>query len=100
MLCGETYAQQRFSNTEFLRALADWMTIPDPQSRPSAESALRKWCRLGGRIYTVNKEWQPRPREEDLMWIAWDMVSLYEVSRHYGRSALEGLFSLRPYNPL
>ena len=91
---------QRFSNTEFLRPLADSMTTPDPLSRPSAEDTLLEWHRLREGIYTVNKEWRPRPREEDLMWVAWDMVSLYEVSRQYGASILEGLSSLWSYNPL
>ena len=85
---------QHFSNTEFLRSLADWMTAADPTSRPSAEDALVEWHRLREGIYTVNKEWRPRPRDEDLMWVAWDTVSFYEVSKLYGRSILDGLSSL------
>lgn len=90
----------RFSNTEFLRPLANRMTVADPRSRPSAEEALVEWRRLREGIYTFNKEWRPRPREEDIMGIAWDAVSLYNISMYYTRSILDGLYSLWSHSPL
>ena len=76
------------------------MITRDPERRPSAEDALRDWYRLRDGIYTVNKEWRPRPRGENLLGIALDAISLCDISLYYTRAVLEGLFRQQSHNPL
>jgi hypothetical protein len=76
------------------------MTEELPAQRPSAGQALLEWHRLRGEIYAFNKEWRPRPREEDIMRVAWDMISLYDVSTYYVKSLLGGLSSIWSHTPL
>ena len=85
---------QRFSNLEFIRPLADRMATPDPNLRPTAEAALNEWQTLRETVYTVHKEWRPRPREDDFLGIARDMVSLYEVSLYYSKAVFGALLGL------
>ena len=88
---------QRFSNLEFIRPLADNMATPEPNSRPSAEAALNAWRTLREKVYTVHKEWRPRPREDDFLGIARDMVSAYEVSLYYSKAVFGTLLGLWSY---
>jgi len=78
----------QFSNLEFLRPLANRMTDTAPEKRPTAQEVLRQWSVIREGIYAINKEWRPRPREEDIIGIARDAISLYEVSVYFAR----GLF--------
>lgn len=90
----------KFTNAEFLRPLADYMTSIDPGTRPSAEEALLMWRELREEVFTVNKEWRPRPRGEDILGIAWDMISMYNVTMYFGRSIFGRLYSLWSHSPL
>ena len=76
------------------------MITRDPELRPSADEALRDWYRLREGIYTVNKEWRPRPREENALGIALDVMSLCDISLYYTRALFEGLFRQQPRRPL
>jgi len=101
-IVGNMFKQEfcdQFSNVEFLRPLADWMATRDPERRPSADEALRDWHRLREGIYTVNKEWRPRRRGENIMGIAMDAISLCEVSVFCARVIFEGLFRQPPRRP-
>jgi len=102
-IIGNMFKQEfcdQFSNVEFLRPLADRMITQDPEQRPSADEALRDWCRLREGICAVNREWRPRPREENLLGIALDVISLCDVSLYYTRAIIEGLFRPQPRRPL
>ena len=77
------------------------MIARDPEQRPSADQVLRDWYRLREGIYSLNKEWRPRPREEEnLLAITLDVLSLYDVSTYYTRIIFEGLFRQLPRRPL
>lgn len=83
---------QKFSNTDFLRPLALRMTHGDPEQRPNAEEALREWLQIRETIYTVNKEWRPRPRTEHVLETAvLDAMSLCSISVDFARAVLEGV---------
>ena len=91
---------QTFTNVEFLQPLARRMTHQDPEQRPTAEEALREWSELREGIYTINKEWRPRPRAMDVLGTAFlDVVSLCELSMHCTRAVFEGLCGQWPRQP-
>jgi hypothetical protein len=74
------------------------MTHQDPEQRPTAEEALRQWSDIRGGIYTLNKEWRPRPREDDILGIAAvDVASLYDVSIYFTRAIFGGLYERLPH---
>ena len=91
---------QTFTNAEFLRPLTNLMTATHPRTPPSAEEALLEWRNLRETIFTVNKEWRPRPRQEDIMGVAWDMISMYNVTMYYGRSIFGTLYNLWSHSRL
>jgi len=63
------------------------MTDVDPEERPTAGDALRKWSELREEIPTLKKEWRPRPREENVLeTVAFDATSLYSLSMNFARS--------------
>ena len=76
------------------------MTAQLPGQRPSAEEALRDWLRLREGIYTVNKEWRPRPRGDAVLGIVLDALSICDISMHYTRAFFEGVFGQHPGRPL
>ncbi|KAF9649332.1 kinase-like protein, partial [Thelephora ganbajun] len=57
----------KFTNTDFLRPLAQWMTNADPEQRPTAKEVLRQWLETRQTISVVNMEWRPRPRMENIL---------------------------------
>ena len=92
---------QKLSNVEFLQPLVRRMTYRDPEQRPTAEEALREWSAIREGIYTINKEWRPRSRTEDVLGAAiLDVVSLFDVSMYFTRAVLEGLYGRLPQTPL
>jgi len=40
------------------------MTHPDAIERPSAVDALDIWKQVRDAVWTINREWRPRPRRE------------------------------------
>jgi len=83
-------ASQRFTNAEFLRPLAEWMTLSEPEQRPTAEEARRRWVEIRETLLAVNMEWRPRPRAEHVLeTVALDAVSLYDLSVHFARAVYE-----------
>jgi len=102
-IIGNMFRQEfcdKFSNLEFLRPLANRMTIQVPEQRPSAEDALGHWRRLREGIYTVNKEWRARPRGDPVLGIVLDALSICDISMHYTRAFFEGLFGPQSHRPL
>ena len=85
-------ASQSFANAEFLRPLAQWMADRDPEQRPTAEEALRRWLEVRETIPAVDMEWRPRPRVEHFLeTAALDAMSLYDASVHFARIVFESL---------
>ena len=83
---------QNFTNAEFLRPLAQWMADRDPEQRPTAEEALRRWLEIQETILAVEMEWRPYPRVEHLLETeALDAMSLYDVSVHFAHVVFESL---------
>ena len=69
-----------FTNTEFLRSLADEMTKEKPEERPTAEEARSQWLEVRKGISFVSKEWRPRSgKEQSLETIILDLICRYRI---------------------
>ena len=63
------------------------MTDTDPEERPAASDALRKWSELREDIPALKREWRPRPREEHVLeTVAFDVTSLYFLFVNFARA--------------
>ena len=83
---------QRFTNTEFLRPLVQWMTTIDPEQRPTAQEVRTQWLEVRETTPPVNREWRPRPRGEHLLeTAALDAMAVYTVSMHFAWAVFEKL---------
>lgn len=81
-----------FTNTDFLLPLTRELTRTDPEQRPTAEQAFNQWLEIRETIFTVNREWRPRPRvEHPLETAARDAISMYGVSTRFARAVYERL---------
>lgn len=53
------------------------MIDPDPANRPSAVEALALWKKVRDTVWTVKREWRPRPRHEHpIETVVLDSISL------------------------
>ena len=63
------------------------MTHPEPGSRPSAAEVLAVWKGIRDTVWTVNREWRPRPRQENPVGsVIFDAVSLHRVFMFFTKS--------------
>ena len=77
---------QEFSNVDFILPLAQRMSDKDPEQRPSAVDALHQWSKIRETISTVQREWRPRPRDENALdAVTLDVISLYRLFMHVAR---------------
>ena len=83
---------QTFTNVEFLKDLIEVMTHPQPISRPSAMEALALWKKMRETVWTLNREWRPRPRREHPGGSeVFDALSLHRVFMFFARSLTKHL---------
>ena len=63
------------------------MTDTDPEQRPTASDALRKWSELREAIPTFKREWRLRPHEEHVLeTVAFAVTSLYSLTVNFARA--------------
>jgi len=63
------------------------MTDTDPEQRPTASDALRKWSELRGAIPVLKGERRPRPRKEHVLeTVAFVAMSLYSFLVNFARA--------------
>ncbi len=72
---------QKYSNVGILEPLVSQMTRRNPARRPTAANVLQQWKALRRSVWSVQRFWRPRPREEGLVVRAFsDVFSLVGVS--------------------
>lgn len=77
---------QKYSNVEFLKPLAQKMRSMDPEQRPDATEAQSRWLQIKETISTANREWRPRPYDENIYdTVTLDVVSLYRFFMYVAR---------------
>ena len=83
---GVNQAPQKYSNLDILEPLVKQMTRRDPARRPAAANALQQWKALRRSVWSVQRYWRPRPREEPLLVKAFSdvfsLVRFRSVSEH------------------
>jgi len=81
-----------FSNLDFFKPLIQTMTHMTPSRRPTAEEALKQWQEIRKSIWTINREWRPRPRNQNPIGaVVFDAVSLHQFFMFYTKSLVERL---------
>lgn len=84
---------QKYTNVEFLRPLISEMTYMNPEGRPTAEVALRKWSDIRRQIPLLHREWRPHPSDErSLVTLVLDVISLYQLSINLAKASVQGLY--------
>jgi hypothetical protein len=81
---------QRFTNLDLLEPLIQEMTNPVPALRPDAAEAFALWKGIRGTVWTIKREWRPRPRlEHPIGTVVYDAISLRQVITTFAKSAAE-----------
>jgi serine/threonine protein kinase len=81
-----------FCNLEFFQPLIEEMTRLDPATRPTAAEAFALWTEICDTIWTINREWRPRPRRENpIQTVILDSISLRQFFMFVVKSLVERL---------
>jgi hypothetical protein len=81
---------QPFANLDLLEPLIKEMTNPVPALRPDAAEAFALWKGIRDAVWTIKREWRPRPRSEHpIDTIVLDGASLRQVFTIFARSVAE-----------
>jgi len=81
-----------FSNLDFFKPLVQTMTRMTPSRRPTAAEALKQWQGIRKSVWTINREWRPRPRNQSpLGAVVFDAVSLHQFFMFCTKSLVERL---------
>lgn len=68
------------------------MTREQPIDRPNAMAALALWKKIRETVWTVNREWRPRPRQEHPVGsVIFDAVFLHKVFMFFTKSLAKRL---------
>lgn len=80
LLTSRLKVEQEYSNLEFFRPLIQEMAARDPANRPNAVEALALWKKIRDTVWTMKREWRPRPRlEHPVETVVLDSISLRQL---------------------